>query len=60
LDNAEVDNSLDPLVSNAGTDSDGDGLLDGEEDNTYSSDPLDADTDGDGLNDAFKVGEIDL
>ena len=36
-------------------DSDGDGLADGEEVNTYGSDPSKADTDGDGVNDRAEV-----
>ena len=45
---------------NAGTDpcnddTDGDGLLDGEELDTYNTDPLSADTDGDGLDDFEEV-----
>lgn len=36
-------------------DSDGDGLLDGEEFTTYQTDPLKADTDGDGLSDYDEV-----
>ncbi|MBU5673998.1 DUF3289 family protein [Paenibacillus brevis] len=36
-------------------DTDGDGLMDGEEVNTYMTDPLKADTDGDGLSDGWEV-----
>ena len=39
-------------------DTDGDGLLDGEEVNTYKTDPLDADTDGDTLSDGREVLKI--
>ncbi|MDF7808835.1 hypothetical protein P4E94_15405, partial [Pontiellaceae bacterium B12219] len=48
LDGDEVANGLDPFSDNAGSDLDGDGLLDGEEVNTYGTDPLLADSDGDG------------
>jgi serine/threonine protein kinase len=37
------------------SDTDGDGLLDGEEVNQYNSDPLAADTDGDGLTDGEEI-----
>ena len=37
------------------SDTDGDGLKDGEEVNIYGSDPLNLDTDGDGLDDGFEV-----
>jgi hypothetical protein len=37
------------------TDSDGDGLTDGQEVNTYHTDPLNPDTDGDGLTDGQEV-----
>ncbi len=39
----------------ANRDSDGDGLVDGEEVNIYHSDPLETDTDGDGLSDDGEV-----
>ena len=39
-------------------DTDGDGLLDGEEVNTYKTDPLDADTDGDTLTDGREVLKV--
>ena len=39
-------------------DTDGDGLLDGEEVNTYKTDPLDADTDGDTLSDGREVLKV--
>jgi hypothetical protein len=38
-----------------GSDSDGDGLSDGEELNTYGTNPLNEDTDGDGKNDGYEV-----
>lgn len=38
-------------------DTDSDGLLDGEEVNTYGTSPLIADTDGDGLSDGIEVNE---
>jgi len=38
-------------------DTDGDGLQDGSEVNSHSSDPLKVDTDGDGLNDGAEVNE---
>ena len=41
----------DPVVA----DTDGDGLLDGQEVNTHGSAPRIADTDGDGLTDAFEI-----
>lgn len=37
------------------SDTDGDGLQDGEEVNTYGTDPTSADTDGDGLRDAIEI-----
>ncbi|MDF7809516.1 hypothetical protein P4E94_18915, partial [Pontiellaceae bacterium B12219] len=40
-----------------GSDLDGDGLLDGEEVNTYGTDPLLADSDGDGWQDQSEVLE---
>ncbi|MFX1503085.1 MAG: OmpA family protein, partial [Promethearchaeota archaeon] len=46
----------DPTVS----DSDDDGLTDGEEVNLYVTDPLNPDTDGDGLDDGWEVeNELD-
>jgi len=39
-------------------DTDGDGLIDGLETNTYGSDPLVSDTDGDGLSDGFEAGVV--
>jgi len=39
----------------SGPDTDGDGLSDGSEVNTYGTDPLLFDTDGDGLGDGFEV-----
>lgn len=41
------------------TDSDFDGLLDGDEVNTYGTDPLNKDTDGDGLSDGDEIA-LDL
>ncbi|MGV3563819.1 MAG: hypothetical protein ACO1ON_11105 [Nocardioides sp.] len=40
-------------------DTDGDGLLDGEEVNTVGTDPLDPDTDSDGLNDGREVNTVE-
>lgn len=40
------------------SDTDGDGLKDGEEVNTYKSNPLNADTDGDGLKDGEEVSKF--
>ncbi|MCJ2556760.1 MAG: ABC transporter substrate-binding protein [Candidatus Thermoplasmatota archaeon] len=37
------------------TDADGDGLSDWDEENTYGTDPADADTDGDGMGDGAEV-----
>ena len=42
-------------TSNRLADTDGDGLLDGVEVNTYFTDPTSVDSDGDGLDDAFEV-----
>ena len=59
-----TDNDMDGLLKKEekeiGTDpenadTDGDGLLDGQEVNTYGSNPLNADTDGDGLKDGDEV-----
>lgn len=65
LDKArQVDNDLDGLSDEEekkiGTkmdnpDSDGDGLLDGDEIRFYKSDPLKSDTDGDGFKDGYEV-----
>jgi hypothetical protein len=43
------------LTDPCNPDTDGDGLLDGEEINDYGTDPLMADTDGDGINDNDEV-----
>ena len=52
LDNdAEYGNFCDPCNS----DTDGDGLTDGEEVLTYGTDPADTDTENDGLNDGLEV-----
>ena len=64
VSDAEIDFDEDGLTHleefNAGTnpcdeDTDGDGLLDGEELDTYFTDPLSADTDGDGLPDSVET-----
>jgi len=47
----EYQYSTDPLDS----DTDGDGLTDGQEVNTYSTDPLDPDSDGDGMPDKWEI-----
>lgn len=52
-DDQEADLGTDPLDP----DTDGDGLLDGEEVATYGTDPLDSDTDGDDLLDGAEVNE---
>ncbi len=46
------------LLSIVSTDSDADrdGLTNGEENNTYGTDPYDSDTDGDGAGDGFELG----
>lgn len=44
-----------PVVDDRNTDSDGDGLTDWEEKNTYGTKPLSPDTDGDGLTDWAEV-----
>lgn len=43
------------VVEVVGTDSDGDGLTDWDEENVYGTDPSEADTDGDGMNDGDEV-----
>lgn len=43
------------LVQVIATDGDGDGLSDWDEENTYGTDPADADTDGDGMGDGAEV-----
>ncbi len=43
------------VVEVVGTDSDGDGLSDWDEENVYGTDPSEADTDGDGMNDGDEV-----
>lgn len=48
---AEVQEGTDIFVA----DSDGDGLLDGEEVRQYGTDPLETDTDGDGVNDSREM-----
>lgn len=53
-DPREKELGTDPNV----TDTDGDGLDDGEEVKTYSSDPLDVDTDGDGLEDGEEANQV--
>ncbi len=54
-DPLELDNGLDPLVSNVGVDSDVDGLFDVDEVTILGTDPLHPDTDRDGLTDAEEV-----
>lgn len=54
-DPLELNNGLDPLVSNVGMDSDADGLLDTDEVVILGTDPLDADSDHDGLSDSVEV-----
>ncbi len=49
--NEEIALGTDPAIA----DTDGDGLLDGDEVNTHGSDPLLADTDGDGMPDDYEV-----
>ncbi len=44
------------LVQVIVADTDGDGLSDWDEENTYGTDPSKADTDGDGMNDGAEVG----
>ena len=51
----ETDTGTDP----ANPDTDGDGLLDGEEVYTDNTDPNDPDTDGDGLKDGDEVRDLD-
>ena len=43
------------VVEVVGTDSDGDGLSDWDEENVYGTDPSEADTDGDGMSDGDEV-----
>ncbi|MBU1666980.1 hypothetical protein KKC13_01060 [bacterium] len=47
------ENILGSLPNNS--DSDGDGLSDGDEVNTYHTDPIKSDSDGDGLNDKYEI-----
>jgi hypothetical protein len=53
-DGWEVQYGLDPLVDDAGVDSDGDGLSNLDE-YQNGTDPLDDDTDGDGMPDGWEV-----
>ncbi|NHJ49628.1 MAG: hypothetical protein FK733_17695 [Asgard group archaeon] len=53
-DDYEVDNSLDPLVDDAGDDEDFDGLTNLEEYN-YNTNPNDSDSDDDNLNDYLEI-----
>ncbi|MFT5853024.1 MAG: hypothetical protein ACI8XO_000264 [Verrucomicrobiales bacterium] len=46
------------LTNPKGSDSDADGLQDGEEVNTYSTDPTETDTDSDGFQDKYEVDNI--
>lgn len=60
LTDADLDGLRDEVEALLGTDpfdpdSDGDGLLDGDEVNSLGTDPLDEDTDGDGLGDGAEV-----
>ena len=50
-DGVEVGLGLDPVVSNVGSDLDGDGLGDLEEVNDYATNPLNPDSDGDTISD---------
>jgi len=56
-DKDEIDNGLDPLISNVGVDSDTDGLSDADEVNVHLTDPLDPDSDDDGLIDGDEVNQ---
>ena len=53
--NAVKDYDFHVSVQEIPMDSDGDGLLDTDEENTYGTDPLDFDTDDDGLGDGAEV-----
>jgi hypothetical protein len=53
-DGAEIDLGLNPLVPDADTDSDGDGIIDSEE-VSIGTDPNESDTDHDGLPDGWEV-----
>ena len=55
-DRAEYLYGTDPTES----DTDGDGISDGDEIHTYHTDPLNGDTDGDGLPDGYEVSESSL
>jgi len=60
LKDTDADGLMDYIEERLGTnpknpDTDGDGLLDGEEVNKYGTDPLKHDTDGDGLTDGDEV-----
>jgi hypothetical protein len=56
-DNDGLSNLIEAALGTAPniSDTDGDGLLDGEEINQYNSDPTEADTDGDGLADGEEI-----
>ncbi|MDF7808495.1 hypothetical protein P4E94_13670 [Pontiellaceae bacterium B12219] len=54
-DKAEVDNGLDPLISNIGLDSDNDQLSDISEVNTHGTNPKKADTDDDDIDDNAEI-----
>ncbi len=54
-DKQEIDNGLNPLVSNIGKDSDNDSLSDIDEVKIHGSHPLKIDSDGDGLSDSIEV-----
>ena len=54
-DGDEVKSGLNPLISNVGSDIDGDGLLDIDEVNSHGTNPLKADSDNDGLTDEQEI-----